>query len=50
MNTEQLTKAYTVERLNKANLGDVEKLHTAVYGRVPEPGLFKKNTTPPLQG
>ncbi len=35
-------KPYTVERLNNANLCDVEKLHTAVYGRIPETGYFYK--------
>jgi len=42
MNTEQTTKAYTIERLNTVNLADVEKLHTAVYGRIPAPGFFLK--------
>jgi len=42
MSTEQLTKAYTIERLNTLNLTDVEKLHTAVYGRIPAPGFFYK--------
>jgi GNAT superfamily N-acetyltransferase len=42
MKVEQLTKAYTIERLNTANLCDVEKLHTVVYGRTPDPGFFFK--------
>jgi hypothetical protein len=42
MNTEQLTKAYTIERLNAVNLTDVEKLHTVVYGPLPAPGFFFK--------
>jgi hypothetical protein len=41
------TGEFTVERLCAANLADVEKLHTAVYDKVPAPGMFfkKYNTT-----
>jgi hypothetical protein len=42
MSTEQLTKAYTIERLNPTNLSDVEKLHAAVYGRKSQDGFFLK--------
>ena len=33
MNTETLTPAYTIERLNVSKLSDVDDLHEAVYGR-----------------
>ena len=39
--TEQLI-GYDVRRLDKQNLADVEKLHTAVYGRVPAENFFAK--------
>jgi len=42
MNTETQTKAYTIERLSANNLPDVEKLHAAVYGKMPQPGFFIK--------
>lgn len=42
MSTEQLTKEYYLERLDSTNLADVEKLHTAVYGKMPPPGFFTK--------
>lgn len=46
MNTELPTKGYTTERLNTANLCDVEQLHTVVYCRTTAPGfLFKKYDT-----
>ena len=37
-----IDKEYYIKRLDGKNLADVEKLHTAVYGRQPAPGFFKK--------
>jgi len=40
MNSKDKTFEYHIERLSNDNLTDVEKLHAAVYGKVPPPGLF----------
>src|ERR1700744_3835126 len=42
MSNRQIDGNYIVERLNATNLADVEKLHTAVYDRLLQPGFFKK--------
>jgi len=36
-------KEYTIERLGKNNLCDLDKLHTAVYGKHHRPAISKKN-------
>jgi hypothetical protein len=47
MNSRDQTSEYTIERLSNNNLANVEKLHTAVYGKAPGPNFFfmKYNTS-----
>jgi hypothetical protein len=42
METDNKINDYFIERLSEHNLHDVEKLHTAVYGKVPPAGFFFK--------
>ncbi len=42
MKTDDRGNGYFVERLTENNLPDVEKLHAAVYGKVPPPDFFLK--------
>jgi hypothetical protein len=36
------TRDYTIERLSKKNLGDLDRLHHAVYKKQHPPGYFIK--------
>jgi len=40
MKSDDKTHEYRIERLNGENLTDVEKLHAAVYGKIPPHNLF----------
>src|SRR5437588_761672 len=42
MSDNLTSKEYIVERLGKKNLGDLDKLHTAVYGKRQSAGYFGK--------
>ncbi len=42
MSTDTPTGEYRIERLTKDNLADVEKLHVAIYGKMPGAGYFAK--------
>jgi hypothetical protein len=41
MNSRSQTREYTIQRLSDDNLTDVEKLHTAVYGKLPPHNFFQ---------